>query len=76
MNSDYKRVAGKVFAEQTKKNPQQHRDRKSITESTRIRRQKLKGWALDSTRIRSKIKKSGENEQIKKNRWKKKQESQ
>ena len=43
MNSDYKRVAGKVFAEQTKKNPQQHRDRKSITESTRIRRQKLKG---------------------------------
>ena len=43
MNSDYKRVAGKAFAEQTKKNPQQHRDRKSITESTRIRRQKLKG---------------------------------
>ena len=43
MNSDYKREAGKVFAEQTKKNPQQHRDRKSITESTRIRRQKLKG---------------------------------
>ena len=53
INSDYKRVAGKVFAEQTKENPQQHRDLKSIT---------------DSTRIRSEIKKSGEHEQIKKNR--------
>ena len=53
MNSDYKRVAGKVFAEQTKKNPQQHRDLKNIT---------------DSTIIRSEIKKSGEHEQIKKNR--------
>ena len=53
MNSDYKRVAGKVFAEQTNKNPQQHRDLKNIT---------------DSTIIRSEIKKSGEHEQIKKNR--------